>query len=406
MKFSASSLATTSLLLGQASASAVRLETRSSLNSHVANVHVAYDAPVEGPVDFTYGPCDAETSRDAHHVVARSSPSSESGETQQHDRLVWVLPRDAESGGCLSAWGQDPDAGASSSSSKLLGRSKPQKFHDELHLSKRSTISKRGKRNVSSSGRSSNSNGSIEMTRENGFELWGPWFDGVEFLKGSKDGGGSTHVDAAKAKKKEVAVVGAGMSGIMTYLVLTQAGLTNVSILEGSHRPGGRIRTEHLSTGPGVRSYQEMGPMRIPVTASIGGRTYNISDQQIVLQVADEINRINREAGRVGGDGGKEDLEVAFIPFLQRSNNSFVYYGGVKMADGLPPTQADVARNASLGAPAAELPASAAALKAKVDEALPGQEFLAQIAEDYYQAHAEFFSQFPSSRFSPCSFAI
>ena len=52
------------------------------------------------------------------------------------------------------------------------------------------------------------------MTEENGFDVLGPWFDGVAHLTKTN----ITTVDEEAAKSKEIAIVGAGMSGLMTYL--------------------------------------------------------------------------------------------------------------------------------------------------------------------------------------------
>lgn len=97
------------------------------------------------------------------------------------------------------------------------------------------------------------------MTKENGFSPIGSWFEGVKLLKDKQP----SPVDVEAAKAKDVAIVGAGMSGLMTWLVLEQAGLTNLSIIESSGRIGGRVRTEYLSGGSFDYSYREMGPMRL-----------------------------------------------------------------------------------------------------------------------------------------------
>lgn len=219
-------------LLGQAIASPsrlpVRLETKSSLDSGLANIHVYFDHVVEEALSFTYGSCSASHPRDSHHRVGRSLGPSVS-------RLVWIIPEDTETGGCLSAW---------TDSEVLVGRSEPKR----LSLSRKRSLKKRDSAN------------SIQMTNASGIDAFGPWFDGVELLK-SKN---LSAVDVAAAKSKEVGIVGAGMAGLMTYLCLTQSGLTNVSIIEAGQRLGGRVHTEYLSGGPFDYSYQEMGPMRFP----------------------------------------------------------------------------------------------------------------------------------------------
>lgn len=359
----------TGLLLkfGHASESRVRLETRSSLNSRVANIHVDYDHSVDGGVTFTYGSCLSKGQEDADHVVSRSESM-----VQSH-RLVWVMPKGLESGGCLSAWDE---------SGALLGRSAPQNLSNVGELRKRDSGSwaKRG-------------DDSIPMTPENGIDVWGPWFDGVALLEGKEQ----KSIDVEAAKGKEVAIVGAGMSGLMTYLILQQAGLKSIEILEGSGRLGGRVRTEYLSGGPKDYAYQEMGPMRIPHTAKIGNSTYNITDQQILFQLADELNRLNSDK--------HSDLKFDFIPFYLFSDNALVYYKGRKMENGLPPTQGDVAEDPSLGAPVPEIPDSAAKLSEKVTASLPGEDFLVELSANIFKAHGDFLSKLPSLKSAACRIA-
>lgn len=211
----------------------IHLETRSELNSKAANIHVSIDRVVEDIISFTYGSCSDRRQADSHHLISRHAPS---GTT---DRLVWLIPEDAYSGGCVSAW---------SGEGVLLGRSKPQQIasqrsrkrgFEEIH--KRSLVRKRD----------ADSN-AIPMTNATGIDAWGPWFDGVELLQ-SKN---LSAVDVSAAKSKKIGIVGAGMSGLMTFLALKQAGFENLEIIEGGERLGGRVHTVYLSGGPFDYSYQ------------------------------------------------------------------------------------------------------------------------------------------------------
>ncbi len=104
------------LLFGGAAAASVglpvQLETRSSVTSRLANVHVSVARSIEGPITVAYGPCSSSSVQDAHHVLGQSA-----GSVSDSTRLVWVVPEDTESGGCLSAW---------DSAGMLVGRSEPQ----------------------------------------------------------------------------------------------------------------------------------------------------------------------------------------------------------------------------------------------------------------------------------------
>lgn len=227
------------LALGHVASSAsvssypVRLETRSQLNSRAANIHVSFDKVVEDILSFTYGHCSSQSPVDAYHIVNRHAPS---GAT---DRLVWIIPEDTVSDGCLSAW---------SSQGTLVGRSEPQQLAsqrsrkrgaEEIH--KRSLMKKRD-----------TDGNAVTMTNASGIDAWGPWFDGVELLK-SKN---LSAVDVSAAKAKKIGIVGAGMSGLMTFLTLRQAGFENLEIIEAGERLGGRVHTVYLSGGPFNYSYQ------------------------------------------------------------------------------------------------------------------------------------------------------
>lgn len=207
----------------------VRLETRVQLSSHLANIHIVFDDVVDSLISVTYGSCTSASESDAHHLVSR-------GHHAGAERLVWIIPEDVQSGGCLSAW--------SGRSGVLLGRSEPQ--HTGNVQSVKRTVEQRTVQKRSSSPYS------IPMTNASGINVWGPWFDGVELLK-SKN---ISAVYAEEAKSKHVGIVGAGMSGLMTYLCLTQAGMTNVEIIEASERLGGRVHTVYLTGGPFNYSYQ------------------------------------------------------------------------------------------------------------------------------------------------------
>jgi monoamine oxidase len=222
---------------------------------------------------------------------------------------------------------------------------------------------------------------SIEMTPEAGFDVLGPWFDGVAALEGTNPG----HVDVKAAKSKEVAIVGAGMSGLMSYLVLSQAGLTNITLLEASSRLGGRVQTTYLSGGPSDYSYQEMGPMRVPHLITYGNTTYKISEQYLFFRLAEELNTINE-------DQGHEDLGINLIPWIQNSANGLQYFNENKMPNGLPPTVGDVLNDPSLGQTRPEIPESASELRAQLNALQPGSEFLEEIAANMWAAHSRFIS--------------
>ncbi|KAK0372862.1 L-amino-acid oxidase [Colletotrichum limetticola] len=328
--------------LAAASGLPMKLETRSAVTSRVSNIHITLEQPIEETVTFTYGSCRGASMGDAHHTIVKS-------EVRDSQRLVWVLPEDAATDGCISAW---------SISGELKGRSEPQTLH---HKWKRRALKR-----------------SIEMNNGTGIDTLGAWFEGVNLLKDKEP----TTVDVDAAKSKHVAIVGAGMAGLMSYLVLSQAGMTNISIIEAGQRLGGRVHTEYLSGGPFDYSYQEMGPMRFPehYVDPKTNTTYNITDHQLVFQLAAEMNELNKH---------DKNLSVDFIPWIQSNQNGLSYKNGIKLPNGLPPTLAQIAANSSL-AVATVYDESTNTLNEKIDEYLPGSDFSVRMAQNMFKAHREF----------------
>lgn len=318
----------------------VKLETRSKLDSHLANIHLRFDEAVEGEVTYTYGSCAAKELRDSHHEVGRS--------TSSHSRLVWKIPRDVTTEGCVSAW---------DSTGSLVGRSDAQSFQPNKRA-----LKKRGEF-------------SVEMNNSTGIDTLGPWFDGVALLE-SKN---MSALDVSEAKSKDIAIVGAGMAGLMTYLVLHQSGMENIKIIEAAQRLGGRVHTEYLTGGPFDYSYQEMGPMRFPNTITVGNDTLNITDHQMVFQLAEEMNKLNNYAS---------NWSVDFIPWYQSSNNGLYYYNGIKLDSGLPPTVSQIADNSSLAITLAD-DDSTTQLTDSLSAILSNETFTALMATNMHRAHKE-----------------
>ncbi|KAH8203399.1 hypothetical protein TruAng_002383 [Truncatella angustata] len=334
-------LLTSQVLGSPVSSLPVKLETKSRLDSHLANIHLRFDESIDGEVTYTYGTCLAKERRDAHHVVGRS--------TSSHHRLVWKIPRDVATDGCISAW---------DSTGSLVGRSDAQSFRPNKRA-----MQKRGEN-------------SIEMTNATGIDTLGPWFDGVALLESKT----LSAVDVADAKSKEIGIVGAGMAGLMTYLVLSQSGMENIKIIEASQRLGGRVHTEYLSGGPFDYSYQEMGPMRFPNTITVANETLNITDHQMVFQLAEEMNKLN---------GHASNWSVDFIPWYQSNNNGLYYHNGIKLDSGLPPTVGQIADNSSLAITLAD-DDSTTSMTNRLNDILSNDTFTALMATNMHKAHKEF----------------
>ncbi|KFA66203.1 hypothetical protein S40285_05104 [Stachybotrys chlorohalonatus IBT 40285] len=268
----------------------------------VHNVHITFgDAVPEGRVSVVYGDCDMTDSGDRHHEVA----SLDLKRDARPDRLVWVVPQDAAHGGCLHAY----------SESGRLGKSSP--IDITISFRKRQLLSEIGDAN-------------------------GVWFDGVRYLESRN----LTAIETEAAKNKRIAIVGGGMSGLMTSLLLNSVGMHNWHIIESSQRIGGRVRTKYLAgTAPEDYQYQEMGPMRFPVSVRYAdtSETLDIQDHKMVFQLADVLNEMNHNSS---------ELAVRFIPWYQSSPNAPANSRGARTPEGLIPTRAQISANASLSNPA------------------------------------------------------
>ena len=153
----------------------VRLEVKAALDSQSANVHLSPAHSSAYPYWVTYGSCHpSHSKREAHHTVSKVLH-------RDIERLVWVLPEDIDSSGCLSAW---------SLGDELIGRT------ERLTINKYSKqwLKKRQLDQGTRLGRRA----SIPMTSASGIDAEGPWFDGVEVLKEKEIS--AVNVKEAKAK--------------------------------------------------------------------------------------------------------------------------------------------------------------------------------------------------------------
>ena len=200
----------------------INLEVKAALNSRAANIHISQAHHSLYPFTVTYGACHQLVSQhEQHHTISKVYDGST-------NRLVWILPDDISNTGCLSAW---------SSRDELVGLSEPlqvnkysRQWLKKRHLDLGRRLSKRA---------------SIPMNNASGIDAEGPWFDGVEALKAKEIS--AVNVVEAKAKSEyhanglrnshadafipEIAIVGAGMSGLMTW-VSTERDVGSVETLK------------------------------------------------------------------------------------------------------------------------------------------------------------------------------
>ncbi|TIA87576.1 hypothetical protein E3P99_03094 [Wallemia hederae] len=173
------------------------------------------------------------------------------------------------------------------------------------------------------------------------FDSLGVWFDGVMGI----DDGLNIEPSQVKPNDTRIAIVGAGISGLMTALLLDSVGLSNWEILEASDRVGGRIETVYVEgTSPDDRQYQEMGAMRLPqYWKNDEGELLPIKDQHLVNQLADTLNTLN--------DGEDGDYHINFIPWIDSTENNFRDSNDRRLPDGSIPRVSDVKGSERLSDP-------------------------------------------------------
>ncbi|KAF9893165.1 hypothetical protein FE257_012578 [Aspergillus nanangensis] len=303
------------------------------------NIHVEFlNDSFQGELQLVYGSCDIVSSSQGHHEIGSIFIKRNS----YPERLVWVTPSDTPHLHCLHAF----------SGPLLVGRSAP--------VSVAAPVLRRE---------------SIADVAD----AMGPWFDGVAYMKAKEPG----KRVVAKVKKSSVAIIGGGMSGLLTSLLLESVGMHNWHIIESSERVGGRIRTKYLNDSrPDQYQYQEMGPMRFPVSITYPEKneTLEIQDHKMVFQLADTLNKMNKD---------RPDLQVNFIEFIQNSPNVPASSGGNRL-NGRIPTAAQVKANPALVYTA---PSSNATSVEEAEEAY-GEfskssdiEQMKKVADNLFQAH-------------------
>ncbi|KAI8144254.1 flavin-containing amine oxidoreductase-domain containing protein [Fennellomyces sp. T-0311] len=250
----------------------------------LTNIYLDYGSKtVEGSLTLAFGACDEE----ATHTIGTMEVSTDF----QPTKFVWAVPADAKSG-CIVA----TDATGS-----VIAKSEPYTIGNKF-----------GKRGHP--------------------EFDDMYFDAVKYHKRQMEKRGKFH---ASKKSEKIGIIGAGMAGLFSGLLLEEAGFKNYEILESNNRLGGRVHTTYF--GNSTTAYQEMGPMRLPISWTYENRTLPITDHNIVFQLADELNKMN-----------KKEHKIEFIKWIQSTENNLSYRNGVRLPNGRVPTKGQVAADPSL----------------------------------------------------------
>ncbi|CAI4220160.1 unnamed protein product [Parascedosporium putredinis] len=210
----------------------------------------------------------------------------------------------------------------------------------------------------------------------------GLWFDGVRHLQSNN----GTTVFSKEAKSKSIGIVGGGISGLMTSLLLDSVGVHNWHIHEATQRIGGRIRTAYFDDSkPSDYRYQEMGPMRFPrfIQYADTNETLEIQDHKMVFQLIDVLNEMNAD---------RPDLKIDLIKWIQTNDRIAGMSNGGRLPDGRIPSAAELAADPSLLLPAAEAndPEEAAEGRAALKSFINSTpESTRSVAANIYKAHRD-----------------
>ncbi|TQV93051.1 L-amino acid oxidase LaoA [Cordyceps javanica] len=201
------------------------------------------------------------------------------------------------------------------------------------------------------------------------FDSLGAWFQGVDAINCTS---------IPRRDNVTIAIVGGGVSGLATALMLDSVGVHNWEIVEASERVGGRFRTKFVG---GTGEFAEMGPMRLPwsVTYKSDNSTHEYTDHRMTFQLADTLNRMNGDDPR---------YRIDFIPWIQHHPNELLARGTGRHADGRIPTRAEVAADPRLAKPASMDTAEYKEVKAEMNALLKREETLRFIQRDVWRAHA------------------
>ncbi|KAF2257923.1 amine oxidase [Lojkania enalia] len=200
------------------------------------------------------------------------------------------------------------------------------------------------------------------------FDALGAWFDSVAAIK---------HTSIPRQPNVSVAIVGAGVSGLATALMLDSVGVHNWEIIEASERVGGRYRTKFVG---GTQEYAEMGPMRLPwnVTYKSDNATEVYTDHRLTFDLADWLNELN---------GNDPKWKINFIPWIQHHPNELYARGTGRLPDGRVPTRADIEADPTLGSAPVMISAEYNSTKQKMNQILMNEKTLRAIQRDPWRAH-------------------
>ncbi|KAJ5392975.1 hypothetical protein N7465_011949 [Penicillium sp. CMV-2018d] len=312
----------------------------------LANIHLDwYDQP-PSLIKSVYAPCGGEDSSTEGQII---------GHFLIHDhppqRLAWVVPDEAPTHHCVYIYG----SAGPNVAQRVLGKSGPVSLQKKLK--KRSTADT-----------------NIPLLKD--FDAQGAWFDGVAKIKAKVENNGGV-ASKNSPKNTSIAIVGGGISGLATGLMLDSVGVHNWEIIEASDRVGGRFRTKYVAD---TQEWAEMGPMRLPhsVTYKDDNETLLYSDHQLTFQMAKILNNMNKNDSQ---------WKIDFIPWIQHSPNELYAQGTRRHPDGRIPTRAEIENDPSLKNPPEMTSAEYSNTENQMNKILKDEKTLKSLQKDVWRAH-------------------
>lgn len=308
----------------------------------LSNTYLDWNREYNGLVKAVFSHCDENSSWEAEVIGA-----FDSSDGYLPDRLAWVVPESTQGDGCVTVYGSDSKSGKP----RTLGKSDPIQLHQQ-----------------------SKKRSNEDQLLLQDFDSLGAWFDGVASIKEKTHQNGAVTSDQKK-KNASIAIVGAGISGLATGLMLDSVGVHNWEIIEASDRVGGRFRTKFVG---GTQEWAEMGPMRLPHSVTYkNGETLEYTDHRMTFQLAEILNEMNHN---------DPEWKSSFIPWIQHHPNELIALDTRRHPDGRIPTRADIEADPSLDKPTPSMPGYNQTQE-KMDEILEKESTLKELQRDVWRAH-------------------
>ncbi|CAG8666424.1 12934_t:CDS:2 [Funneliformis mosseae] len=144
-----------------------------------------------------------------------------------------------------------------------------------------------------------------------------------EYLKRLKDDDTNIFPRDTPTENPKICIIGAGAAGLFSALLLKEAGIKDITILEYQDRIGGRVRTHYFTNDPDDerRLYGELGAMRLPY---VEGRP-DLSPHQLMFDTIDYLNDYNKD---------DQKKQIHTIPFIFSDSNAIQYFNNKKDHNG------------------------------------------------------------------------